>query len=109
MYVEALENILTTIRRIISIHIYVYMYTCLYIYIYVYIYILGAMEDILTTIRELCIANCVEILPTTLENINTNDNNTPPEPLDLPSILLEAYSSHPKASTGIYIYICMYI
>jgi hypothetical protein len=62
------------------------------------------MEDILTTIRELCIAGCIEIMPTITEIINNNDtNNTNPSPsesLDLPSILLEAYNSHPKTSPG---------
>lgn len=62
------------------------------------------MEDILTTIRELCIADCIEIIPTITEIVNSNNNSStnpsPPERLDLPSVLLEAYNSHPKTSPG---------
>jgi hypothetical protein len=47
------------------------------------------MDDVITAIRELCEAKCVELLP----SINTTEN-------DFVSELLNAYESHPKVPTG---------
>ena len=62
-----------------------------------------AMEDVITAIRDLCNAKCIELLPILhddeKENIKDDRGKISGIP-DFPSILLRAYVSHPKSPPG---------
>ena len=62
-----------------------------------------AMEDVITAIRDLCDAKCIELLPVLHEDENDDikdDREKISGVPDFPSILLKAYVSHPKSPPG---------
>ena len=62
-----------------------------------------AMEDVITAIRDLCDAKCIELLPVLHEDENDaikDDRGKISGVPDFPSILLKAYVSHPKSPPG---------